>query len=49
MAFLFILFYYKIPIDIIYLPVDLFKLTVKNLLIRKSYYTINDYINDKQS
>lgn len=42
-------FYNKNPMDIIVLPVDKFKLTVKHPLIWKVYYTINDYLSDKQS
>ena len=40
-------FYNKIPINILDLPVDKFKLSVKNYFIKKAYYTVNEYLNDK--
>lgn len=37
----------KIPSDILELPFEEFKNHIKNCLLKKGYYTVNDYLNDK--
>lgn len=44
-----ILFYNKLPENATKLPVRRFKAYIKNNLINKAYYTVDDYINDKSS
>ena len=39
-------FYNKIPMSIIDLPLHKFKCTVKNHLIKRGYYTTDDYMKD---
>lgn len=42
-------FYNKIPEDIINLPINKFKNHIKKTLMRKGYYTIKDYLTDKNA
>lgn len=42
-------FYNKLPDTITSLPLNKFKNTVKSMLVKKAYYKISDYINDKRA
>lgn len=42
-------FYNKIPAEIVNLPFSKFKSHVKSNLLSKAYYTVNDFLNDKNA
>ena len=42
-------FYNKIPEEILNLSDNKFKLKIKEVLCKKAYYTINDYLCDKKA
>lgn len=42
-------FYNKIPIDVVDLPFNKFKLQVKSHLMSKAYYTLNEFLDDKNA
>lgn len=40
-------FYNKLPLEVMNLPSHKFKITVKNHLMERGYYTLNDFLNDR--
>lgn len=44
-----VVYYNKIPNDILILPFEKFKTHVKETLVKKGYYNVNDYVHDKNA